>query len=75
MKAITTDVQVRNLKPAAEDYRRTVGDVGINDGDAQKRFGHNEREGKESRQSAQVDLGLLYLSILYFRLGWLLARE
>ncbi|MCP1761908.1 tyrosine-type recombinase/integrase [Bradyrhizobium japonicum] len=25
MKAITTDVQVRNLKPAAEDYRRTVG--------------------------------------------------
>ncbi|MBR0876630.1 integrase [Bradyrhizobium japonicum] len=25
MKTITTDVQVRNLKPAAEDYRRTVG--------------------------------------------------
>ncbi|KYK49759.1 hypothetical protein A1D31_22755 [Bradyrhizobium liaoningense] len=25
MKAITTDVQVRNLKAAAEDYRRTVG--------------------------------------------------
>ncbi|MGX1151484.1 tyrosine-type recombinase/integrase [Bradyrhizobium ottawaense] len=25
MKAITTDAQVRNLKPAAEDYRRTVG--------------------------------------------------
>ncbi|MEY9393636.1 hypothetical protein ABIF79_000011 [Bradyrhizobium japonicum] len=25
MKTITTAVQVRNLKPAAEDYRRTVG--------------------------------------------------
>ncbi len=42
----------------------------VNDSEEQIRFGH-KRESKKSRRSAQVDLRLLYLGILYFRLACL----
>ena len=41
----------------------------VNDSDARMSFGHSVATVRQSRQSAQLDLRLLYLSMLYFRLA------